>query len=268
VKKLSFIQWFGGKGMLLKFLKQYIPPHRFYGELFGGGAALLLNKEPAEREYYNDLDERLWRLFTAVKEDKQFQAKADLLLHSRRLFKRWRYESTDPFGIFYTGKSSFSGFYGSAWTSAVGAKSRGLSASASAFLSAVRRLDDIHQRLRDVIVTRLDWRQWIEKYNPDFEDWFLYLDPPYVGATRRSGGYKHEMTDSDHEEIIEFCLSAKCHIMLSGYDNKIYRRLEEAGWRKVVREMPCHAAAKTRATGLQGSGVCSRKIRSALNAFG
>jgi len=220
---------------------------------------LLLAKDPVEREYYNDLDERLWRLFKAVKEDEDFQAKADLLLHSRRLFKRWRYESEDPFGIFYTGKNSFSGFYGHSWASAVGAKSRGLSMRTSAFLSAVRCLESIQRRLRDVIVTRLDWRQWIEEYKPNSEDWLLYLDPPYVSDTRRNGDYAHEMTDSDHEELIEFCLSAKCKIMLSGYENPLYARLEQAGWRKVSKEMICYAAAKTRATGLQGSGVCSRK---------
>lgn len=43
--------------------------------------------------------------------------------------------------------------------------------------------------------------------------------------------------------------------MLSGYDNDLYFELEKAGWKKVCFDVGCHAAGKTRATGLLGEGA-------------
>ncbi len=52
---------------------------------------------------------------------------------------------------------------------------------------------------------------------------------------------------------------ARVKVMLSGYDNDIYRQLETAGWRKVCFEVACHAAARTRGTGLLGKGATHAK---------
>ena len=43
--------------------------------------------------------------------------------------------------------------------------------------------------------------------------------------------------------------------MLSGYDNPLYRKLEENGWKKHCWELSCWAAARTRSTGLLGEGA-------------
>lgn len=52
----SPIVWFGGKGHIVNKLLPLIPSHKIYVEPFGGGANLLIAKEPSPVEIYNDLD--------------------------------------------------------------------------------------------------------------------------------------------------------------------------------------------------------------------
>lgn len=59
----SPIRWLGGKGLIVAKLLPLIPPHRIYVEPFGGGANLLLAKEPSLVEVYNDLDSGLVNFF-------------------------------------------------------------------------------------------------------------------------------------------------------------------------------------------------------------
>jgi len=53
---------------------------------------------------------------------------------------------------------------------------------------------------------------------------FVYLDPPYVLSSRRSGAvlYQQEMSDDDHVQLLSTSLECSCNIMISGYDNEIY----------------------------------------------
>lgn len=50
----------------------------------------------------------------------------------------------------------------------------------------------------------------------------MYIDPPYVLGTRTGNQYMHEMTDSDHEELLKALLQSKAKIMLSGYESEMY----------------------------------------------
>ena len=48
--------WFGGKGghRIREAVLRALVPHKRYLEPFGGGASILLSKQPAEVEVYND----------------------------------------------------------------------------------------------------------------------------------------------------------------------------------------------------------------------
>lgn len=50
----------------------------------------------------------------------------------------------------------------------------------------------------------------------------MYLDPPYLLGTRHGKQYKHEMSDEEHEELLEDVLQSKAKIMISGYDSEMY----------------------------------------------
>jgi len=61
------VKWYGGKRYLAPKIIGFFPQHRVYLEPFGGGASVLLNKEPVDVETYNDLDFRITRLFRVLR---------------------------------------------------------------------------------------------------------------------------------------------------------------------------------------------------------
>src|SRR5438874_12823300 len=78
------VKWHGGKRYLARRIVQRFPEHRVYLEPFGGGASVLLNKKPVEVETYNDIDERITRLFRVLRDHgEQFLQKARLTLYSQ-----------------------------------------------------------------------------------------------------------------------------------------------------------------------------------------
>jgi hypothetical protein len=66
--------------------------------------------------------------------------------------------------------------------------------------------------------------------------------------------------DEAHVQLVEVLLSVKGKVMLSGYPNDIYRRLEEAGWVRYDKETASHAAGRVRGSGLQGSGTARARV--------
>lgn len=65
---------------------------------------------------------------------------------------------------------------------------------------------------------------------------FIYLDPPYLFSTRRSGDngiYKNEFgTEEDHIKLLELVVSigSGCNIAISGYWSELYNSMLES-WR-------------------------------------
>lgn len=60
---------------------------------------------------------------------------------------------------------------------------------------------------------------------------FVYLDPPYMLATRKSGPrYRCEMTAEDHERMLYAATGLPCPVMISGYWSELYAK-QLADWR-------------------------------------
>ena len=57
----------------------------------------------------------------------------------------------------------------------------------------------------------------------DQPDTLVYADPPYMMDTRKGGElYDFEMTDSDHERLLDILTGARCMVMISGYRSPLY----------------------------------------------
>lgn len=69
----------------------------------------------------------------------------------------------------------------------------------------------------------------IERFN--YDNVFMYIDPPYLLSTRTGKQYKHEMTDLDHEELLKLLLQSKAKIMIFGYESDLYNEYL-SGWEK------------------------------------
>lgn len=66
----------------------------------------------------------------------------------------------------------------------------------------------------------------------DATKWFVYVDPPYMLATRKSGKqlYKHDMSDGAHVRLLQTLVWLPCMCMVSHYPCDLYNDAL-AGWR-------------------------------------
>lgn len=259
---MSPVSWLGGKSRLAGNILELFPPHHIYVEVFGGGAWVLLAKEPAPVEVYNDLDSGLVNFFRVLRDPALAPSLFWKVAHTPYSREEWRHcvrtweGCDDPveraYRWFVVSRQSFGGMFGKAWGSAVTASARGSVQTAAAWVSAVGRLTTAHHRLLRVQVEHQDFRQVLARY--DTADTLLYCDPPYVPATRKGGSYRHELSLEDHRDLTRLLLGLAGMAILSGYDHAVYRPLEKAGWDKRYFRNVCHAAGHTRGNQVLGAG--------------
>ena len=109
-----------------------------------------------------------------------------------------------------------------------------------------------------VQIDNKDFREIFKTY--DTEDTLFYCDPPYIPETRRDkNSYNHEMTTEDHNDLVNILLNIKGKVLFSGYNHNTYKILEENGWKRKDFKTACHAAGKTRLTGIIGKGAALEK---------
>ena len=263
--------WFGGKGghRIREAVLRALVPHKRYLEAFGGGASILLAKQPAEVEVYNDVNRGLVNFFRVISDVDlfgKFMARAALLPVSRELYEE--YARTWP-GIhdpleqavrwYYIARQSFGGMFGKSFGTGVNSTSCGMSSRTAQWISSFDNLPLVHQRMQRVQIECCDWRDVLKRFSGP--DWLAYCDPPYVTGTRKAGGYEHELHDRDHEELIRTLIAYDGAVVLSGYDSPLYAPLRDAGWDMRTVEVTCSAAGRTRASGLQGAGHVKEKQR-------
>jgi len=74
--KLIAFGWYGGKYSHLDWLLPLLPEATHYCEPFGGSAAVLLNREPASVETFNDIDGEVVNFFRVLREQQDALIKA------------------------------------------------------------------------------------------------------------------------------------------------------------------------------------------------
>lgn len=68
---------------------------------------------------------------------------------------------------------------------------------------------------------------------------FIFLDPPYPFSSRRSGKkyYRHEMTDTDHVQLLSTVLQTDANIMICTRENELYDKMLKKWRREEFRTM-------------------------------
>ncbi len=250
-KLKSPLKRYGGKTPLLNKLLPLVPEHQTYVEVFAGSAALFFAKDVSPVEVINDLDSGIVNFFRVLRDDNKWQELVRLISltpYSREEFFRfrdtWKETSDDVHKAhrwFITMRMSYSAV-GQSFSYSIREGRKGMAQLVSAYLSAIDRLPEIHERLQTVQVDHEDFRTVIKRY--DTPNTFFYLDPPYVHSTRKTTkDYCHEMTDQDHGDLVELLLGLEGKFMLSGYANPIYKPLEKAGWERHDFKVPCNVVA-------------------------
>ena len=192
----------GGKARLASWVIDHLPDHEVYVELFGGAASVLVNKEPATAEVYNDKDGDLVHFFEVLRDDPEELIKwVDAVPYSRELHERWvehfynGYRPEDDYAragrFFYLRYSQWGAGYDS--PSGFGTtKSRN---QAQTYANKIEKLRDFADRFEGVTVENLDWKDVVDKY--DSTDTVFYADPPYVDVENY-----YVQNDVVHEELL------------------------------------------------------------------
>lgn len=239
------VRWFGGKYYLASKIIALFPGHHCYVEPFGGGASVLLNKQPSAVEIYNDLNGRVVRLFRVLRDypeefrrlltltpyaeeefDTAGEPVADEVEAARRDYVRWR--------------MSF-GAMGEEFAYSIRQSRRGMSQVVSAFLSSVDELlPKILERLRMVQILNRDAFRVIKAW--DFEDTLFYCDPPYMqGTVSCPGVYEYNLSDAEHQRLLETLLACRGKVVISGYPSELYDTMLR-DWRRIEFDMANHTA--------------------------
>ena len=264
----SPIRWFGGKGNMVKKLLPLLPPHKIYVEPFGGGASLLFAKAPSPVEVYNDIDSGLVNFFRVIRDPEKFDKFYRLVCltpYSREEYNYCRstWEECDDeieraYRWYVVARMSFSGDFSNSWGFTVALSENNMAGTCNRWLSAIEMLPQVHQRFMRVQVEHSDFRDIFGTY--DTPSTLFYCDPPYIHDTRSSTRYKHEMTNIDHEELVNILLSIKGMALLSGYKHEIYEPLEMAGWQRYDFKTACCAVGRTRGTKILGKGSIKKAL--------
>jgi DNA adenine methylase len=219
-----------------------LPAHDHYIEPFAGSLAVLLAKERSRMETVNDIDNLLMAFWQVLRDKPDELARACALTpHSRTEYLAAREASLDDLDDVERARLVWvqlaQGRGGTlrktGWRCYI--DPAGCSSGMTQYLAGyVDRMAACAERLQRVSLECLPGLEIVKKYGA-YADCCLYVDPPYVGTTRASGGgtYRHEMRSRDeHLELIEELMACRASVVVSGYPSELY---DDAlrGWDRV-----------------------------------
>lgn len=217
----------GSKWKLACRIVELIPEHHSYVEPFFGSGAVFFKKNPSDIETINDLDNDVTNLYECIKQDSEKLARLAMTTpFSRKEYdKAFETEAQDPYEkalIFlikcWQGHGFRTNGYKVGWKNDVQGRER-----MYALWNWYRLPEwiiEIAERLRKVQIENRPALEVIRRFN--YNNVFMYIDPPYLLETRAAKQYKHEMNDNDHEELLSEIVSSNAKIIISGYESEMY----------------------------------------------
>ncbi|MBY7903046.1 DNA adenine methylase [Vibrio fluvialis] len=233
------MRYHGAKFRLAPWVISHFPNHRCYVEPFGGAAGVLLRKEPAYAEVYNDIDDEVVNLFQVLRDEKSNLALRELCAltpYSRKDFEL-AFESCDE-PVEKARRMVVRATMGFGSASATKGNTGFRTDTKRRYATAMHlwsrypeNLAAICERLQSVLIENKPAVDVMKKH--DAIDTLHYCDPPYVPESRVKGNryYQHEMTEGDHEALIKSVSMLNGMIVLSGYESDLYNDCLQ-GWKK------------------------------------
>lgn len=234
----------GAKWSIAEWIIQHFPngyEKLCYLEPFAGSAAVFFNKNPSRVETINDLDSNIVNLFRILRDrPEELRRAIELTPYSREEYELAieSFDHPDPLekarryfvrcmqGV--GAKSNARGTWRVEPRPYPGGAAKKWCDGADLLMEAAKRLRGGAETL--VQIEHTDAIKLIERFNSP--DVLMYLDPPYLRSTRRSGAlYVHEMTEKDQSQLMDAISGSKAYIILSGYDNDLYNEALR-GWHK------------------------------------
>lgn len=231
--------YYGGKTRLASQIAALLPERKHYVEPYAGSLAVLLAKPPSGMETVNDLDGELMTFWRVLRDQPDELARVCALTpHSRAEYAAC--SERDGLGdvevarrVWCRLSQSRSGtlLSGVGWRHYI--DPAGSSIGMPGYLEGyVRRMASASARLQRVSLECRPALEVIAAYG-SAPDVLLYVDPPYVGSSRASSGYQHEMRgDAEHRALLEALFEARAAVVLSGYQSGLYDAAL-SGWDRV-----------------------------------
>lgn len=269
------LRYHGAKFRLAPWIMSFFPPHLIYTEVFGGAAGVLLQKPRAHGEVYNDLDGDVVDFFRVLR-DPDLRTK---LIQSCQLTPYARVE-------FEAAWQPTDDLIERARRTCIRAQMGFGSAGATKGSTGLRT--DLKRRFT---TAQQDWAAYPQaialagarfagvliEHRPavdvlrahDGPETLHFIDPPYVHSTRvlrKKGGYRHEMTDADHRELLGVVGSLVGMVVLSGYENTLYTEFL-AGWERhqTSSRISAGRGTKTKTECVWLNSACSQALDSGRN---
>jgi DNA adenine methylase len=237
----TVLKYPGSKWRLADKIINLIPDHHTYVEPYLGSGAVFFKKQPSNIEMINDLDNDVVNLFNCIQKDSEKLARLVMTTpFSREQYDR-QFEIPEG-AICVSAFEKAAGFLVKCWQGhgfrtngyKVGWKNDVQGRERMYAMWNWYRLPDwvieIAERLRCVQIENRPALEVIQRFN--YSKVFMYIDPPYILGTRTAKQYKYEMTDLDHEELLQTLLQSKAQIMISGYESDMYNQYLK-DWNKV-----------------------------------
>lgn len=257
VSKLIAFGWYGGKFSHLDWLLPLLPRTTHFCDLFGGSAAVLINRSPSPVETYNDIDGEVVNFFKVLRDQKEQLveligltpfSKAEFeyairepvdsmteLERARRFYIRARQVRT---GLAQTASRG-------RWAHCTLTSRAGMAGAVSRWLGAVEDLPAIAQRFLRVQIENAPAEEIVCRY--DTKDTLFYCDPPYPHSSRGdANAYRYEMTDNAHRRLAKVLRGVEGKVALSGYHCDLMDEMY-GDWRYIeAPEKMCHSVKTPR----------------------
>jgi DNA adenine methylase len=246
---MSAFGYFGSKLRIAAKLRNQLPPHNAWVELFCGSAAMTLAKEPAKIEIINDINEEIVKFYKQLRVNEQkLRRFIKLTPYARTELKLARKHDATPITdlerarrFFISAMMALNGSFGESpggFSVSHSYARNGVEARVNRWNSMYKYLKEVASRLSKVRIENMDALRLLDDF-VNRPATLIYLDPPYLGD--RILGYDHEKNDENfHEKMLKVMIKAKCMAFISGYDNPVYRKYlnKKNGWtRKSMRAL-------------------------------
>jgi len=233
------LPYYGGKRFLADKIISLFPRHKTYLEPFGGGAAVLLRKEPVYNEVYNDLNGDVVNFFRVCRDIDNRARLKDLLKYTE-----YSKSSFNEALLMLEGGDDVLRAWGFLVTLLLG---RYKSNNDNNFIVRVpdphkmpfnwqKEVDCIAKRFSKVIIEERDAVEFIEKRLKTFKretPIVVYIDPPYLNAIQE---YKYIYTEDNMMNLLfvvkELSDMEDVYFFISHSDHDIFNDLL-VDWNKI-----------------------------------
>lgn len=221
----------GSSWMNAKRLVSLLPKHHMYVEPYFGSGAVLFNKSVSNIEVINDINSDVTNLFDCIRNQSEELARTiSMTPYSRNVYNEaFEFLEADnlkraaQFLIRCQQGMGFSVCRKTGWK--IDAGGRESMYALWNWYQLPEWILEAAERLKKVQIENKPAELIIRKF--DSKDTVMYLDPPFLPDTKRQSKqkqYPDEMTQLDHERLLEQIVSSRSQIIICGYDNEVYNR--------------------------------------------